>query len=279
MRRVSLLPVLFMTGCALHTAGHQVDQAWLDDAVWLGSEELSGHSAQSVAKPWLVGAAVPLKKQSAVPVALRSTQTFSLSLEEPLPGLDELGRRLSLLSDLQLSISPEARLPLSHFLPRLNTNEEGVEPVPRGGLVFEQLRLPDLLNQIAAVYSLSWRFQAGRIELYRTETRRFVLPFAKRVEAVAAGQAALGAREIKTTQAQTERGRISYPSAAYVQEVAEAFLSRAGSVRVLGEPPDALLVTDTPARLNVLGQALEQQPELWGLDKVQEGTTVGKGAR
>lgn len=170
-----LLPLLLMAACTLQTAGQHVDQPWLDDLVVLdGDSPSSMLHAQSVDKPWLLGAAVPLRKQTVLPAALRSRQTFSFSLEAPLPDLDELARRLALLSDLTVFISPEARLPSTYFPAGTSVGEES-ELGQQGGLVFEQLRLPELFDQIAAVYGLGWRYQAGRIELYRNETHSLAL--------------------------------------------------------------------------------------------------------
>lgn len=173
-----VLPLLaLMTACAVQPTTHFLDRPWLDEAVPLDKTGPQfGLATQSVDKPWLVGAAVPLKKPTVWPTALRSTQTFSFSLEEPLPNLDELVRRLSLLSDLAVFVSPQARLPATHLLPNQQTAELVAEPVQRGGVILEQLRLPDLLHQIAAVYGLSWRYQQGRIELYRNEMQGFSLP-------------------------------------------------------------------------------------------------------
>lgn len=173
-----VLPLLVsITACAVQPVTRHLDRPWLDEAIPLDKTGPHfGLATQSVDKPWLVGAAVPLKKPTVWPAALRSTQTFSFSLEEPLPNLDELARRLSLLSDLSVFVSPQARLPPTHVRSNLQVAELVAEPVQRGGVILEQLRLPDLLHQIAALYGLSWRYQQGRIELYRSETQRFSVP-------------------------------------------------------------------------------------------------------
>lgn len=198
MNYLCLLFLLLMTGCTLQTRGQHIDQAWLDDAVSLddSSAPLAPH-AQSVDKPWLLGEAVPLRKQAVLPAALRSSQTFSFSLETPLPDLDELARRLSLLSDLTVFISPEARLPSTYSPPGTSVGK-GLESSQQRGLVFEQLRLPELFDQIAAVYSLGWRYQAGRIELYRNETHRLALEQQSGLRPVAgAGAGSLSDRGVK----------------------------------------------------------------------------------
>ncbi|MBX6963537.1 hypothetical protein [Alcaligenes faecalis] len=198
MNYLCLLPLLLMAACTLQTAGQHVDQPWLDDVVVLdGDSPSSVLHAQSIDKPWLLGAAVPLRKQAVLPAALRSRQTFSFSLETPLPDLDELARRLSLLSDLTVFISPEARLPSTYFLIGTSVGEES-ESTQQRGLVFEQLRLPELFDQIAAVYSLGWRYQAGRIELYRNETHRLALEQQSGLRPVAgAGAGSLSDRGVK----------------------------------------------------------------------------------
>ena len=63
-----VLPLLaLITACAVQPATRHLDRPWLDEAIPLeeaGSE--FGLAAQSVGKPWLVGAAVPLRKPTAV---------------------------------------------------------------------------------------------------------------------------------------------------------------------------------------------------------------------
>lgn len=278
MNYLCLSLLVLLTGCTLQTVEHHINQAWLDEAVSLEPTELSvGALAQSVDKPWLLGAAVSIKKQAAAPAVLHSKQTFSFSLEAPLPGLDELVRRLSFLSDLTVSISPEARLPLAHFLPRLGVESEVEEPTQHDPLVFERLRLPDLLDQIAAVYSVRWRYRAGRIELYRTETRRFALPLTKAVNTVQLSQPAGDALESSVGTAPIETPNWGDSALVHLQETAQAFLSRAGTVKVLGVPPNALLVTDTPERLGDLGLALRQQPDLWYWESARVSRSMASG--
>ncbi|MGE4591480.1 hypothetical protein [Alcaligenes sp.] len=280
MNHLFLLLLVLLSGCALQTAGHHLDPPWLDDAVFLGTLDLPTDApAQSVDRPWLLGAAVPIQQAADSPDLMSSRQTFSFSLETPLPGLDELARRLSFLSDLTVSISPEARLPLALFLPRLSVGDQLDVPPQYGSLVFEQLRLPELLNQVSAVYSIRWRYRAGRIELYRTETRHFALPPIKAVNAAYLDKPAANAFESAVTSVQTETPSLENAAHVYLQDTAQAFLSRAGRVQVLGVPPHALLVTDTPERLEALGSALKHQPELWYFDSARASRSVGSGGR
>ncbi len=258
MRRFFLVgAVLLLAACSSLSSDHYVNQPWLESAIPLEEEarEPFGPAAQSVNKPWLLGAAQPLKPSPVLPAILRSTQTFSFSLEEALPSLDEMARRLSQLSELQVTISPEARLPLAHFLPRLNVDEGvGKEPLQQGGLILEQLRLPELLNRLATAYSVSWRYQQGRIELYRTETRQFHLP-------TSVGALALEAlnKQLSTGPVPPESVSGEGQGAAGLQNLIEPFLSRAGTFKLVSGMPPVLLVTDTPSRLDALGLYLDQQ--------------------
>ena len=258
MRQFFLLgAVLLMTACSSLSSDRPVNQPWFASAVPLEEEakEPFGPAAQSVNKPWLLGAAQPLKQAPVLPAILRSIQTFSFSLEETLPPLDEVARRLSQLSELQVTISPEARLPLTHFLPRLSVDEgAGNEPLQSGALILEQLRLPELLNRLATAYGVNWRYQQGRIELYRTETRQFLLP----VSLSALAQEPLN-KELGAGSVSSESMRGEGQGAAGLQNLIEPFLSRAGTFKLVGGLPAVLLVTDTPSRLDALGLYLDQQ--------------------
>ncbi len=210
------------------------------------------HAAQEVDRPWLAGRAQPLARELSLPPALRADVRTTLLFADGDDDLRRIGRRISAVTGIPVHVRPDALLPAWHFLPRLNgvTGAAPVTPSAPEPFVLADAPQPlaQTLDRLCAHFGILWRFDQGRIEFFRTETRIFHV---RALALEAQTEASLGFNGARTAGGfvsasgtrlvgggqnalQTIRARI------------ESFLSRAGTVVAEPGASASIVVTDTP---------------------------------
>ncbi|WP_066454500.1 hypothetical protein [Castellaniella caeni] len=266
---------LTLSACTLPERLRQAAQDYLraDQAVEQGHERFGRAladparrlAAQDVDKPWVAGRAQPLAREALLPSALRASVKTTLLFADGTDDLRVLGRRIAAVTGIPVTVRPDALLPAWHFLPRLASlaGQGGAaaapEPAfdPAGG----PAPLPEILDRISAHAGVRWRYEQGRLEFFRTDTRVFNVR-ALTLDARAQASLGLGARQaeggfISTSSTQLSSGEQDVMKT--VRARIEPFLSRAG---VLAAEPGAgatVVVTDTPEVLDRIARYLDQE--------------------
>lgn len=220
--------------------------------------------AQYVRRPWIAGRAVPLAREVTLPLALRARVDTTFMFAEAQLDLQGVAQRITAVTAIPVYVSPEALLPLERFLPRLadSLNKAATTTAPptvrlSGG----PEPLARILDRICARLGISWRYVNGRIEFYRTETRVFNV---RALTLNAQAEASLGLSGDKKSAGFSSSSKTSLSGGKYELLTAirirlEPFLSESGVLA--GEPgaSSSIVVTDTPAALERIGQYLEQE--------------------
>lgn len=235
-------------------AAHRIDTLERDHARQL-NDAAQRRAAQDVPHAWLAGRARPLARELRLPEPLRRRIDATL-LYTDRPDLPQLAQRIRRATAIPVRILPDALLPPERFLPRLN----GVDALDthagtllrRAELESGPQPLADLLDGLAARLYVHWRYQAGAIEFYRTDTRVFDV----RMLAVAAhtrsqlGRSASGKAEGFDHGMQTAMSSGDGNGLAALRARVLPFLSKAGVVSEVTANGGALVVTDLPEILD-----------------------------
>lgn len=209
-------------------------------------------AAQHVAHPWLAGRAQPLAREVTLPPALRANiNTTLLFADSPMP-LPLLAERMTTATGIPVYVHPDVLLDPAYFLPRLSGVKEQAsttEYVPVVHLSGQAEPLARLLDRIVAQAGIQWRYQNGRIDLYRTETRVFNI---RALTLNAQAQASLGlAGQGKDSTGFQSSSTTRFESGQHdVMEVIRArltpFMTRAGLLVAESGVSGSIVVTDTP---------------------------------
>lgn len=139
------------------------------------SDRAARLAAQDVTAPWLAGKPQPLAREVLLPPALRENVRTTLMLADD-ADLPVLAQRLTAATGIPVRVRPDALLPLELFLPRLAVNGALSVPAPASFEIRAGAQpLADLLDALAARFSVHWRYEHNALEFYRTETRVFDL--------------------------------------------------------------------------------------------------------
>ncbi len=221
-------------------------------------------AAQDVGRPWLVGRAQALSRDVTLPPALRAdVHTALLFAEGPLD-LPAVARRITAATDIPVHIRPDALLAPEAFLPRLsaiNGAEHAVSAPRHVDLDGEPEPLARLLDRVGARLGVLWRYEQGRIEFYRTETRVFNV---SALTLNASTEASLGQADAGDAQgfAGTSRTRLSsgdHDVMVSLRSRLEPFLSRAGVMASETGTGASIVVTDTPDVLDRITRYLDHE--------------------
>ncbi|TEA77409.1 hypothetical protein ERE07_15470 [Allopusillimonas ginsengisoli] len=255
--RSRLASSLFRASQSSVQAGHKA----FEDAA---ADPAARRAAQEVARPWLVGRAQALSRDVTLPAVLRADVHTTLLFGDGPLDLPAIARRITAITAIPVHVRPDALLPLEAFLPRLSAtgDAEGVVAAPRhADLDGDPEPLPRLLDRLCARLGVLWRYEHGRIEFYRTETRVFNV---RALTLNANVQASLGQQGgdqvegfVGTSRTQLDSGESNVMAS--LRARIEAFLSRAGVMSIAPDTSASIVVTDTPEVLNRIAVYLEQE--------------------
>ena len=215
------------------------------------SDRAARSAAQDVSQPWLAGRAQPLARDIVLPEPLRKRVEATLLYTDK-PDLLRIAQRIRRATGIAVRVLPDAMLPPAMFMPRLQ-GMQGAAPITDDASRQAELEsgpqpLPDLLDALAARLYVYWRYRAGAIEFYRTDTRVFdvrMLALSTQTESRlgrAASAQAEGFDHSMQTSMQSGEGA---PLDALRARILP-FLSRAGVMSEVATGGSALVVTDTP---------------------------------
>src|SRR3546814_858039 len=215
-------------------------------------------AAQDVDRPWIAGRAIPLARNVTLPRALRANVNTTLLFSGGSVSLGQAAQRITAVTSIPVFVSPEALLPLERFLPRLSggSSESGMSqsrspttvilsggPLPRA----------DICYLSGSRLGVRWRYIAGRIVFYRTDTRVFNV---RALTLNASAEASLGLEGNTQSEGFVSSSRTTLTGGAQepmkaVRARLEPFLSQAGTLVAEPGASSSVIVTDTPDRKSV----------------------------
>lgn len=225
------------------------------------SDRAARMAAQEVSAPWLAGKPQPLAREVLLPPALRENVPITLMLADE-ADLPALAQRLTAATGIAVRVRPDALLPLELFLPRLAVN--GTLSVPAPGTL--EIRaggqpLADLLDALAARFSVHWRYEHDALEFYRTDTRVFdlrALSLASKVDVRLGREGSADGEGFESTS-NTSLSAGQHDALAILRANIAPFLTRSGVLADAVEGATAIVVTDTPEALERVARYLERE--------------------
>ena len=264
---------LVLAGCTLaeRTAQNARDAVGADDAMRRQRENFrqstegvdARRDAQRVNKPWLVGRAVPLSRDALLPPALRANVDTTLMFGAGKVGLTVIAERITHATGIPVRVRPDALLPGEHFLPRLALASQANSVAMPDKATFGRgpQPLPRALDALARTLGISWRFQDGAIEFFRTETRVFDI---RALTLSAQADARLGRSASNKAGGfdNTSRTSLSMTEQQVMDSIRvriEPLLTRAGVVVAQPGAVTSVVVTDIPDALDAVARLLERE--------------------
>ncbi|MCM0035243.1 MAG: hypothetical protein NBV66_05595 [Burkholderiaceae bacterium] len=219
--------------------------------------------AQNVAKPWLMGRAVPLGREVTLPPALRSTIDTTLMYRQGKVDLSMIAERITQATSIPVRIKPEALLPSDHFLPRLSTATAQNSGAPAATAQFPMgpRPLPEVLDILTRRLGVLWRYHDRALEFYRTETRVFDV---RALTLSSHADARLGRTANSKTGGFDNASRTSLVATDQhvllaIKQRLEPFLTRAAIIAAQPGASTSIVVTDTPEVLGEISRYLEKE--------------------
>ncbi|MCG7327105.1 hypothetical protein [Achromobacter sp. ACRQX] len=243
-------------------SGRHADAATRHQAFADGlSDRQARIAAQEVSTPWLAGKPQPLAREVALPPALRENVKTTLMLADD-ADLSTLAQRLTAATGIAVRVRPDALLPPDQFLPRLAVSGAVALAAPaRIEVRADPQPLADLLDALAARFSVHRRYEHNALEFYRTETRVFdlrALTLASKVD-VRLGRSGSAEGEGFESTSNTTLAAGEHNALAILRANVLPFLTRSGVIAEPVEGAATLVVTDTPDALDRVARYLERE--------------------
>ena len=218
-------------------------------------------SEHRINKPWVSGQAIALAPEVNLPKALRADVKTLLIFRKKSASLSEIGQRIALATGIPVRVLPEALLAAHYFMPRLQNVNAG----PEVGAASEALMpmgirpLSEVLDLVAAIHDVQWRYTGKAIEFFRTQTRVFdiralTLTASTQMQLGQAGGQAAGGFD---SSAQTTLAMSGSPILDEVRQRVEPFMTRAGTIAAQPGRLSSIVVTDTPSALDAIAAYLD----------------------
>lgn len=272
---VVLLGCAGVSACALGEKVRQITQSVLraqdevqnrhGEFVRAASDNEARRAAQDVGQPWLAGPAQPLAREVNMPLALRANVNTTLLFNGAAVDLAQLATRITTATGIPVHVRPDAMLPPDAFAPRLAAPALSKGPALVAVSAVSPSSGPEplsrILDRVGARLGVMWRYQNGRIEFYRTETRVFNI---RALTLNANAEAALGSSRAGKAEgfASTSRTTLSAGKHDVLEVVRlriEPFLSQAGILVAEPGASSSIVVTDIPEVLQSIALYLEQE--------------------
>lgn len=219
--------------------------------------------SQRVNKPWMAGRAVPLARDALLPAALRANVDTTMMFGGGKVGLVVIAERITHATGIPVRVRPDALLPADQFLPRLALQSQAAVVVMPDTASFGHgpQPLPRALDVLARRLGISWRYQDGHIEFYRTESRVFDV---RALTLAAQAEARLGRSASNKTGGfdNTSRTALSMPELDVMDAIRariEPLLTRAGVVVAARGASSTVVVTDVPESLDAVSRLIERE--------------------
>lgn len=266
--------ISILSGCAVEEQLRKIGQAVLDaerrmddahGSFSAPSENERHRAAQDVARPWLAGKSQPLAREVTLPPALRANVDTTLLFDEGPLALPAIAQRITRATGIPVHVRPECLLPPEVFISRLDLASVTRMPVHSADASMSLDGGPEplarTLDRVGARLGVLWRYEAGRIEFYRTETRAFDV---RMLSLQAGADASLGlqesgAREGFSTTSRTGLSLEKHDPLESMKARIEPFLSSAGVVVAEPGASSTLVVRDTPEVLRQVAAFVERE--------------------
>ena len=218
-------------------------------------------SEHRVNKPWVSGQAIALAPDVNLPKALRADVKTVLIFQKKSASLAEISQRITLATGIPVRVLPEALLAAHHFMPRLQDIKIDTLATPLAEPLMPMGTRPlsEVLDLVAAIHDVHWRYTGKAIEFYRTQTRVFdirALTLAANTQMQLGRSGGPGAGGFDSS-AQTTLTMTSQSLLDDIRQRIEPFMTRAGTVAAQPGGLNAVVVTDTPAVLDAIAAYLD----------------------
>lgn len=219
------------------------------------SSERARIEQQDVNQPFLIGGTVPLSREVNMPPVLK--KRFTILFDRAGVDLQTAARQISEASQVSISLTQDALMPMSSFGPRLTASAQN--PAIKSAAsessniqlssIARDAELFKVLDEVARQAGVHWRSAGSGIEFYRTETRIFKVNASPQTATTSATLGRNGGTgQVFEAQSKTGFELQKQDPLAGMRNTVDAMLTTGGRLTVSPES-QTFVVTDTPEAL------------------------------